>query len=78
MTALQIRNLPEEVHRILKSRAAAKGQSLSEYTAAILRAEAETPTIEELSERIAARGQLGTNIAAGEIAALIRADRERR
>ena len=75
--ALQIRNLPDDVHRTLKARAAAAGQSLSEYTATILRAAAQTPTIEELTARIAARGQLGT-ATTDEVAALIRADRERR
>lgn len=44
MPALQIRNLPEGVHRKLKARAAQRGQSLSEYAGQILRAEAETPT----------------------------------
>lgn len=76
VAALQIRNLPEDVHRTLKARAAAKGQSLSEYTAAILRAEAQTPTLEELSAQIAARGPLGT-ATTDDVVALIRADRER-
>jgi antitoxin FitA len=52
---VQIRDLPEDVHRTLKARAAASGRSLSEYLRAILTAAAGRPTPEELSERIAAR-----------------------
>ena len=53
MASLQIREVPEDVHRILKSRAAAAGQSLSEYALAELRKSAERPTIAELTARIA-------------------------
>ena len=52
MTTLQIRNVPEEISRTLKARAAKKGQSLSEYALAELTRIAERPTIEELTERI--------------------------
>ena len=36
MSTLQVRNVPEDVHRTLKARAAASGQSLSEYVLAEL------------------------------------------
>jgi antitoxin FitA len=52
---LQIRNVPEDVHRALKTRAAQAGMSLSEYLLAELAAVARRPTIEELTARIAAR-----------------------
>jgi plasmid stability protein len=54
---VQIRDLPEPVHRTLKSRAAASGVSLSEYLRALLTREAARPTPAELSARIAARGR---------------------
>jgi plasmid stability protein len=76
MPALQIRNLPDDVHRTLKARAAMHGQSLSEYASHVLRAAAETPTVEELSARIRARGTAGKATTA-EVAALIRRDRAR-
>lgn len=75
MPALQIRNLPEDVHRKLKVRAAERGQSLSEYAAQVLRADAETLTNAELWARIQARGQLGQE-ATQETVDIIRAHRE--
>jgi plasmid stability protein len=53
---LQIRDVPEDVHRTLKSRAAASGQSLSEYVRGVLGRTAERPTPAELAARIQARG----------------------
>lgn len=44
------------MHRVLKSRAAAKGVSLSEYVRQLLERAASRPTPEELSARIAAHG----------------------
>jgi plasmid stability protein len=55
-TLVQIRDVPEDVHRILKSRAAAGGVSLSEYLRTLLERDAARPTAEELRARIAARG----------------------
>lgn len=52
---VQIRDVPVEVHRTLKARAAASGQSLSEHLRSLLTAAAKQPTPEELMERIAAR-----------------------
>lgn len=49
---MQIRDVPENVHRTLKSRAAASGVSLSEYVRTILAGAASRPTVEELEERI--------------------------
>ena len=53
---VQIRDLPEAVHRTLKSRAAASGTSLSEYLRTLLAREAERPIPSELAARAAARG----------------------
>jgi antitoxin FitA len=43
MTMIQIRNVPERLHRKLKSRAALEGKSLSDYLLAELRHVAERP-----------------------------------
>lgn len=75
MTMLQIRNVPEDVHRRLKSRAAIAGMSLSEYALAELRRAAERPTRQEVLERIAARRRGDVLPSA---AAAVRAERERR
>jgi plasmid stability protein len=53
---VQIRDVPEEVHRTLKARAAAAGVSLSEYVRVVLERAASRPTPAELAARIAARG----------------------
>jgi antitoxin FitA len=52
-TMIQIRNVPEALHRKLKSRAALAGMSLSDYLLAELRQLAEWPTPAELRERLA-------------------------
>ncbi len=44
---IQIRNVPEELHRDLKVRAARSGMTLSDYLLAELRALAVRPTMEE-------------------------------
>lgn len=49
---LQVRNVPEELHRTLKIRAANNGMTLSDYVLSELEAIAEKPTLAELSERI--------------------------
>jgi antitoxin FitA len=56
-TLVQIRDVPDEVHAILKARAALAGVSLSEYLRGVLERSAARPTPAELSARIAARGK---------------------
>lgn len=75
MSTLQIREVPDEVKRVLKTRAAAAGQSLSEYALGELRRSARTPTFAEISERIDARGRVDTGGATAEI---LRTEREAR
>jgi antitoxin FitA len=52
---IQIRNVPEALHRRLKSRAALEGKSLSDYLLAELRRMAERPSLAELRERLEKR-----------------------
>jgi len=52
---IQIRNVPEPIHRKLKARAALAGMSLSDYLLDEMRRAAERPTRAELLERITAR-----------------------
>ena len=51
-TMIQIRNVPEGLHRRLKARAAMIGLSLSDYLLDEIRRVAERPTIEELRARL--------------------------
>ncbi len=53
---IQVRNVPEDVHRTLKARAAAAGMSLSDYIKRDLEQKAARPSIEEFDARVRARG----------------------
>jgi plasmid stability protein len=53
---IQIRNVPDDLHRKLKGRAAMLGMSLSDYLLAEIKRAAERPTIVELQERLRQRG----------------------
>lgn len=50
---IQVRNVPDALHRKLKSRAALEGLSLSDYVLRQMEHIAEVPTMKELAERIA-------------------------
>ena len=54
---IQIRNVPDDLHRELKSRAARAGMTLSDYLLGEMRHVAEVPTVEELRARLAARSE---------------------
>jgi len=72
---IQIRNVPPNLHRRLKARAALEGMSLSDYLLREERLAAERPTIEEMKERLATRSQIQPLISP---AAAVRAERGRR
>ena len=72
---IQTRNVPDALHRRLKSRAALAGMSLSDYLLAEIRDLAERPTIEEVRHRLAGRSRVTPSVAP---AAVIRAARDRR
>ena len=55
MSLIQVRNVPEDVHRTLKARAALAGTSLSEYVLREITRVARSPTPEELDARIRSR-----------------------
>ena len=52
---VQIRNVPSELHRELKARAALEGMSLSDYLLREIRHILERPTLEDLRKRFAGR-----------------------
>ncbi len=52
---IQIRNVPEDLHRALKARAARLGMSLSDYLLSEIEMVAEKPTLTELLERLEER-----------------------
>lgn len=52
---IQIRNVPDGLHRKLKARAAWAGMSLSEYLLVEIRQSAERPTVAEIRDRLETR-----------------------
>jgi hypothetical protein len=52
---IQIRKVPEALHRRLKARAALAGRPLSDYLVAEISEAEARPTLEELRARLAAR-----------------------
>jgi plasmid stability protein len=63
---VQIRNVPDELHRKLKSRAALSGMSISDYLLREMQRSLDRPTREELLERLRSleRVDLGESVAA--------------
>jgi len=59
---IQIRSVPDDLHRKLKARATAEAMSLSHYLLAELRKVAERPTISELCDRLANRKPVNLKI----------------
>ncbi len=72
---IQLRNVPDDLHRKLKTRAAASGQSLSDYLITEVRTVAERPTTAEIRTRLLARAPARVRESA---ARAVRAERETR
>ena len=72
---IQIRNVPESLHRRLKSQAKAAGVSLSEYILTEIRELAGRPTLPELTERLKTHQPVKLSMSA---AAAVRFERDSR
>ena len=70
---MQIRNVPEALHRRLKSRAALAGMSLSDYLLDEIRQVAERPTLDELRARLHSRTEATLSVSPAEA---VRAERD--
>jgi plasmid stability protein len=64
---IQVRNVPDSIHRSLKARAAMAGMSLSDYLLGELREIAEKPTLAEFRERLHGRMPVLADLDAAEI-----------
>lgn len=76
MTSVQIKNVPEETHQVLRQRAAESHQSLQEFLLSLLIQEAGRPTAAEVFARIDTFS--GGNLTLEDAAELVRADRDSR
>ncbi len=70
---VQIRNVPDALHRTLKTRAAGAGQTLSDYLLAEMERLAARPTREEMLARLHGRRRVTLKTSA---AAIVREERE--
>lgn len=64
---IQIRHVPDAVHRTLKARAATSGMSLSEFLLREVRKIAASPSPEELRARILALPPVNSQLSPAEI-----------
>ena len=76
MTSVQIKDVPEETHAVLRQRAARAHQSLQEYLRSRLIEEASMPTVEEVLERVS--GRTGGSVSFEAATRVLRGDRDRR
>jgi plasmid stability protein len=76
MPSVQIKDVPEETHAVLRRRAAEARQSLQEYLRKKLIEEASRPTVDEVLARAGARA--GGSVSLKTAARIVRADRARR
>lgn len=72
---IQLRHVPDALHRTLKARAALAGLPLSEYLIREVRKIAERPTAEQMRARLAAREPLDTRV---DPTSALRAERDAR
>jgi plasmid stability protein len=73
-TMIQIRNVPDTLHRRLKSRAALAGMSLSDYLLSEIQQIADRPTLAELRARLERRSDMTPSVAPAQA---VRAERDR-
>jgi plasmid stability protein len=76
MPSIQIKDVPEQTHAVLRRRAAAAGQSLQEYLRSRLIQEAGEATLEEVLDR--AGGRSGGHVPLAAAVTTVRDDRDRR
>ena len=72
---IQLRNVPDALHRKLKARAALEGMSLSDSLLLEIRRSAERPTLREIGERLRQRNPVHPSVPPSEI---VRDERDHR
>ena len=72
---IQIRNVPDTLHRRLKARAALAGMSLSDYLLNEIREVADRPTLEEMRARLEQRSRVMPSVSPAQA---VRAERDHR
>jgi hypothetical protein len=78
MTMIQLRNVPEELHRELKAKAARQGVTLSDLIVRELPRIARQPTPQEIMERIRSREPVLDGPSGAEMVRAVREERDAR
>ncbi|MDO5698288.1 MAG: hypothetical protein Q4G51_09970 [Dermatophilus congolensis] len=73
MPNIQIKDVPEQTHAVLRQRAASASQSLQEYLRSKLVAEAARPTVDEVLDR--AGGRAGGSLPLADAVSTLRSER---
>jgi plasmid stability protein len=76
MGAIQVKDVPEELHEALRRRAVAQGMTLADYVLDLIRRDLGVPSRREWFERLATREPV--KLRPGEAAEMIRAERAER
>jgi hypothetical protein len=69
---IQVRNVPDPLHRALVRRARSRGETLTQYVQTVLEREVQRPLAEEVLERVRSRTPVRLE---GPVAELIREER---
>ncbi len=77
MSAIQVKNVPPELHDRLRARARAEGRNLSDYVRDVLERDLLVPSMREWLDSLA-RDEPVSNLSSEEIVATIHAGREER
>jgi antitoxin FitA len=76
VATIQIKNVSDAAHAVLRQRAAAAGQSLQEYMLAWVERAAARPTVDEVLGRVGHRS--GGQLSADDVVRQLREERDRR
>jgi len=76
VATIQIKNVSEAAHAVLRQRAAVAGQSLQEYMLAWIERAASRPTLDEVLDRVSHRS--GGRLSATDVVLQLREERDRR
>lgn len=73
---IQVRNVPDRLHRELARRARSRGKSLTDFIQDILEREVARPQADEVFDRVAKRTEVRLPVSAAQLIHEERADRE--
>ena len=74
---IQVRNVPDKLHRELKRRARARGQTLTAYVQRLLERDVARPPIDEVLTRIESRPRIELTVSGSELIREARAERDK-